>query len=297
VSRTLPAVALPLLLAVACSGSTGATGTPQPDADAHARIKQIRSFVTYYGAGRLGVLARYDLAIIQPSTLTPDEVRVLQARGTLVVAYLTIGEIDPGDPGLTNGTITPNWLLGTNRNWGSVFADARQVGWRKLVIRDAGDLLKQGYDGLFLDTVDTAEQFPATATGMVDLVQELHAAYPEALLVQNRGFTVIDRTASSVDAVMFEDLTTDYDFQSWTYTASPYMAENLSIARHLAAIHRRTGMPVLALDYVDPALRAQHARALHAVQVARSFGFIPSLSTIELTSIPDYGIALSNQAR
>jgi len=286
-----------LLLAAACSGSGAGTATSSTTgADAHARIKYIRSFVTYYGAGRLGALARYDLAIIQPSTLTPDEVRELRGRGTLVVAYLTIGEVDPGDPGLADGTIRPGWLLGTNRNWGSVFADARRAGWRRLVVRAADDLLQQGYDGLFLDTVDTAEQFPDTAPGMVDLIRELHAAYPQALLVQNRGFTVVDRTASSVDAVMFEDITTDYDFDHLRYIASPYLADNLRIARHLADIHDRTGMPVLALDYIDPGVPAQHARALHAVRVARSLGFIPSLATIDLASIPDYGIALTGSS-
>ncbi len=282
------------LAAVACTGGHAADRPAALTVDLHSRIKRIRSYVTYYGAGRIDQLRRDDLAIIQPSTLAPEEVQTLRRSGTLVVAYLTIGEVDPGDPGLADGTIKRSWLLGVSHNWGSQFADARQPGWRRYVIGDAGRLLAQGYDGLFLDTVDTAEQFPSTAPGMVELIRELHAAYPHALLVQNRGFTVIGRTSRYVDAVMFEALTTDFDFNRQRYVASPYLADDLRIARGLAALHRRTGMPILALDYADPAIQAQHARAVRAVRVARSFGFIPSLSVIELDRIPDYGIRLTS---
>jgi hypothetical protein len=273
------------LVCAACSsgGGGGGSGSHAAAADLHARIKRVTSFVTYYGAGHLAALGRYDLAIIQPSTLTPGEVHGLERRGTLVVCYLTIGEVDPGDPGLADGTIKPGWLLGTNHNWGSRFANANVPGWRRLVVHEAGDLLAQGYDGLFLDTVDTAEEFPKTAPGMVELIRELHAAYPRALLVQNRGFTVIGRTAPYVDAVMFEDLSTDYDFNRLRYIPSPYMADNRRIARQLAALHRRTGMPILALDYAGP---SQRAMALHAVAVARSYGFLSSVSTIDLNTLP-----------
>ena len=70
---------------------------------ARQRIKTISDYIVYYGTGRVDDLARYDLAIIQPETLTAEELTRLKAQGTLVVAYLSVGEAEPGRPWYTDG--------------------------------------------------------------------------------------------------------------------------------------------------------------------------------------------------
>ncbi|HEY7400027.1 MAG TPA: hypothetical protein VH989_03910, partial [Actinomycetota bacterium] len=97
--RRLAAIGLVLLVA-ACRGGGNDSGpvqvsTPSPRAGARDRIGSIENYVVYYGLGRLDDLARFDLAIIDRDTLTPGEVDVLRSRGTLVVAYLSVGEIQP----------------------------------------------------------------------------------------------------------------------------------------------------------------------------------------------------------
>jgi hypothetical protein len=136
---------------------------------------------------------------------------------------------------------------------------------------------------VFLDTVDTVDAFPETTAGMVQLIEGLRSAYPDALLVQNRGFTILDRVVNDIDAVMFEDLSTSYDFdkQEYIYADDSYTAEQL------AALHQETGLPILALDYAPP---DNPAMAYRAVQTAQQYGFIPAVSVINLDDIPDYGI-------
>jgi len=237
----------------------------------------------YYGAGRLDDLARFDLAIIDPSTLTPDEVRQLEGRGTLVVAYLSVGEIEPSDPWLADGTVPRSWILGRNKNWGSLFVDANQQGWRDLMVQQAGQLLDHGFQGVFLDTVDTAiDVAPETEPGMIQLIEGLRRAYPDALLVQNRGFDIAEQVAGSIDAVMFEDLSTTYDFRRAEYERIEPSGE----ADRMVALHDRTGLPILALDYADP---SDHATAQRAVRIARSYGFVPAVSVIQLDDIIDPG--------
>jgi hypothetical protein len=260
-------VAAVLVLSSCSSPSAIQPGrSPSAPPAARDRMSSVRSYVVYYGAGRLDDLARFDLAIIDPSTLTPTEVGELEARGTLVVGYLSVGEISPNDPWITDGTVPRSWIPGRNRNWGS------------------GKLLDYGFDGVFLDTVDTATDVePTSVPGMISLIEGLRTAYPDALLVQNRGFDIAEQVAGSIDAVMFEDLSTSYDFDNLTYLR----VDNSDEADRMVELRERTGLPILSLDYAPP---EDHATAARAVRIARGYGFVPAVSTIELDDIPDYGL-------
>ncbi len=247
------------------------------------KIKGIGSYIVYYGKGRLDDLAKFDLAIVQPDTLSTDELKQLHAKGTLVVSYLSIGEAEPGRQWYSDGRVNPKWLLGKNQNWGSYFVDASQKGWQELMVSLTGEFIQKGFDGVFLDTVDTVDQYPKTKQGMIDLIGGLRTAYPDALLVQNRGFSVIDEVAPKIDALMFEDLITSYDFanQEYIYADNSYTAEQMS------TLSKQTGLPILALDYAPP---DNPAMAYLSHEAAKKYGFIPAVSVINLDDIPDYGL-------
>lgn len=243
----------------------------------------IENYTVYYGTGRVEDLARYDLAIVQPDTLTTEELADLKSRGTLVIAYLSVGEAEPQREWYTDGRVDPAWELGTNENWGSRFIDASQVGWQDLMIELMGESIEKGYDGVFLDTLDTVDVFSETTEGMITLVRRLREAYPEAILVQNRGFTVLDETLESIDGLMFESLTTSYDFGNQQYIS----ADNGFLASELSTLSDETGLVILALDYAEP---ENSAKAANAIEAARSYGFVPAVSVIFLDDIPDYGL-------
>ncbi|MBI1281010.1 MAG: hypothetical protein GC179_22990 [Anaerolineaceae bacterium] len=247
------------------------------------QIKSIKSYIVYYGKGRLDDLAKFDLAIIQPDTLSKDELKQLHEKGTLVVSYLSVGEAEPGREWFTDGRVDQKWLLGKNENWGSYFVDASQKGWQDLMVSLTGEFIKKGFDGVFLDTVDTVDQFPQTKQGMIDLIDKLRTAYPDALLVQNRGFSVIEQVQPEIDALMFEDLITSYNFTNKEYI----YADNSYTAEQMAALSKRTGLPILALDYAP---LDNSAMAYKSIEAAKKYGFIPAVSVINLDDIPDYGL-------
>ncbi|HEX7597361.1 MAG TPA: sugar-binding protein, partial [Polyangia bacterium] len=182
-----------------------------------------------------------------------------------------------------DGRVDQAWILGKNENWGSFFVDAGQPGWQKLMVDLAGESIRQGFDGVFLDTVDTVDVYSKTKPGMIALIHQLRTAYPQALLVMNRGFSVVDQVKSDVDAVMFEDLSTTYNFESKQYG----YADDTATALAMATLSQNTGMPILALDYAPP---DNPAMAYRAVQISRKYGFIPAVSVINLDKIVDYGL-------
>jgi uncharacterized protein (TIGR01370 family) len=245
-------------------------------------LRQIESYVVYYGEGRAEDLARYDLAIIQPETLTESEITNLHEQGTLLVAYLSVGEVEPYRTWMEDGRMEQDWILGENTIWGSFYIDANQRGWQDLMIELMGESLEHGYDGVFLDTVDTVDAFPDTIPGMIALIEGLREAYPDALLVQNRGFTIVEDTAPFVDAVMFEDVSTTYDFDAERYER----VDNMEDAALMTDVKEQTGLPILALDYVA---EGDTETAQDVIAIAQEYGFIPSISTIALDDIPDYG--------
>lgn len=250
-------------------------GTAPAGAPIASRLSDIGSYAVYYGkaAGDVAKLSNYDLAIVQPSTLTAAQLKALHAEGTRVAAYLTIGELDPNSPQAAQ--VRPEWVLGENRNWGSKFIDASQPGWQALVAAQAAELMRQGYDGLFLDTLDTADLYPQAGPGLVKIVQNLRSQFPDALLVQNRGFGLLNQTAPSLDAVMYESFSSSYDFGTKAYAST---SGDPGFVQALAG----RGLVVLALDYAQP---AQTDVITRDYERARSFGFIPFVSTINLDEL------------
>ncbi len=246
------------------------------------RIRNLEDYVVYYGKGKLEALSTHDLAIVQPLKLSAADVAYLHERGTLVVAYLSLGEAEPSRPWYADGRVDPRWLLRKNQDWGSYLVDVRQAGWRKLMVELTGEFLDKGFDGVFMDTVDTVVSYPETTSSMVELIRTLRATYPDALLVQNRGFTVIDEVAEVIDALMFESLTGSYDFSDDSYV----YADNSFTAEQMVDLKERTGLVILALDYADTP-----AMAYRAVAAAKGYGFVPAVSTILLDEIPEYGLA------
>lgn len=240
-----------------------------------SRLLDIGSYGVYYGktAAEVQKLLNYDLAIVQPGTVNAAQLKMLHDNGTRVVAYMTIGELDRNSAAAP--TVDPSWILGENKNWGSKFIDASQPGWQKMVADEAAKLRKQGFDGFFLDTLDTADVYPKVAPGLVKIVKDLRAAYPDAVIVQNRGFALLNQTAPSIDAVMFENFSSMYSFDKKTYgsvNGDPSFVESLS----------KRGLKVLTMDY---ALPTQQELITRDYQRAKSFGFVPFVSTIGLDQI------------
>ena len=292
--QTLGVSALTVLL-VACGANatptpvptipppTAAEVTPLPSAtpliplSPSNRLGPIKNYTVYYGVGQAEALTKFDLAIVQPKTLTADEVRQLQAGGTKVVAYLSVGEAEGNRPWWPK--VDYDWILGRNPNWGSLYIDAGQVGWQDLLLNEAiPHILQVPFDGLFLDTLDTVDVFPKTLEGMVTLVQRMRAAYPQLILIQNRGFSVLDRTAPDIDALMFEAMSSNYDFSAGRYSRAE-REEEPNRVREAATKH---GLVVLSLDYAVP---DDLATIQWCYDRAHEYGFVPYVSTINLDRV------------
>lgn len=163
------------------------------------RFARAGNFAIYYGTGRGGDLAAFDVAVVEPAGQSPESVAAMQSSGTLVLAYLSVVEVPPWDPELK--LLKPGDLLQLNgrpyRNeaYGNYLADLRSARWNGLLLHRAGSLLERsGYDGLFLDTIGDVEslaldggQAGSLLLAAASLVGRMRAMFGGYVLVQNNG--------------------------------------------------------------------------------------------------------------
>jgi len=129
-----------------------------------------------------------------------------------------------------------------------------------------------GCDGVFLDTVDTAapnsftdelsanqSEFEWTAAGFTEFIRRLRNAYPQTLILQNRGLFFFNaafphyevNSRSLIDFVYFESYQLDSSVEQPLH---PYFsADNKHVFRHrlMAEAQRDDGFQVLSLGYAE----------------------------------------------
>ncbi|HEY4276717.1 MAG TPA: endo alpha-1,4 polygalactosaminidase, partial [Conexibacter sp.] len=148
----------------------------------------------------------------------------------------------------------------------------------QLMAEQAAALQAAGFDGLYLDNLDVAEDHPALRDGLVALVDGLRAAAPRLLLVGQNGLVVAERLP--LDAIAHEDVFWRWDEGREAYTRSPER-ETLELVRGLRQL-RDGGLPVFTLDYAEPGSDG----AREALEQSLAEGFRPAVSVLDLDRLP-----------
>lgn len=248
----------------------------------------MHSFAFAIGSGDLNGdvsrrLAPFDLVVVDGEEATAAQVRALRARGTVVLAYLSVGTIEPGRSWYR--AAKPYRLPDKFEEFGEYYAATSRTGYRRLIARRvAPSMLRKGFDGLFLDNTDMIEAHRAQSHGMRVLVRELgaltHGAKRHRLLFSQNGDGVIGPSLRYYDGWNREDVTSTYDFAGHRYRrVAP--ADTASAQRTLRRFRAR-GLLVTTSDYT---LRGDAAGAATAVRNACAAGALPFVSNIGLNRL------------
>ena len=85
------------------------------------------------------------------------------------------------------------------------------VGRKYCLTRLCFIFLERSLRGSFLDNLDIVDNYPFMKNCVIKLIRDIRRKYP-GIIVVNRGFTIVEDIAPYVDAVLFEDFGTYYDF-------------------------------------------------------------------------------------
>ena len=270
------------------------------DLPARERFAQAESFYCYYGSGKVAELSHYDIVIAHAPQMAASDIAELKRLGVVVIGYITVGEDDKLRTANGNGPGGyASWYLDEdgdsqpdqNGIWKSYYVNAGDPAWQADRIAEARRLQSEyGYDGIFLDTIDTASAFPQTKQGMVELIKALRAALPDAPIVLNQGFPLFAELAPMADGLMIESFTATYDFRTRQYvmhTPSSLDWTRGVAERVIGPVIKEHPLKVLVLDYAQP-------NDLESIQVAAdratTFGYLFAAAPIHLDAVYDTGI-------
>ena len=279
-TRLLVSAALAVAgLAVTACGSSAA---PR-----HPKLEDVRSFAFALGSGNLdgdvtSRFAPFDLVVVDGEEARSSQVRALRAQGKVVLAYLSVGTIEPGR----------FWYRRARRyrlrerfeEFDEYYAAASRRGYRRLIAaKVAPRILRKRFDGLFLDNTDMIADHPRETRGMRRLVKALaQRVHREGkLLFSQNGDDVIGPSLRYYDGWNREDVSFTYDFDDRRYErVAP--SETSAAQATMRRIARR-GLLVTTSDYTRAGDQAAEAEA---VRNSCAAGGLPFVTNIGITRMP-----------
>ncbi|WP_105189213.1 endo alpha-1,4 polygalactosaminidase [Pseudoalteromonas sp. T1lg48] len=230
-----------------------------------------QSIAFYYGdIDSTRELLSYERVVVSPEQLSAAQLQQLKSANTQVFAYLSLGEADE--------QLAPRFssaVLGYNEQWQASIMDASAKSWRQHLFTQAQQLRAAGFDGFFLDTLDSYQlvleqgQFNAQQQALISLIDELQVHGP---ILLNRGFELYPHLAQPPLAVVAESLFHSYDYQGKHYQKQS--AEDTQWLMAQLQQVQASNIEVIVIDY----LPAEDAQRIKAAQDIAVLGFTPYIS-------------------
>ena len=209
---------------------------------------------------------------------------------TLRLGYLSVGEADP-QKSYWEAVRDRPFLVEPNPNWpGNVRVDIRDRDWQRLLLdKEIPRLLARGFQGLMLDTLDTAPyletkdpaRFAGSREALRAWLKQLRGRHPEIVLLAN-GTEALADAAPFVDGYVIEGVFATYDFARRDYRPTTPSERSWKLAQieHAQAVARR---PVFSVEYASV---GDVALAQWASGESAEHGFRPYVTVKDLNSPP-----------
>jgi len=230
------------------------------------------------------LIKRFDLAVLESEY---EKDLHLINESTLAIGYLSLGEVNENRWYFSKNK---SFVTHNNPNWPeSYMVDVRDENWQRLVIHKlVPEILKKGFEGLALDTVDNAAylesldpKYKGMREAMIDLIREIKKAYPQIYILTINGLSLFPDVGKEIDGIIAESVSTSYDFEKKTYFKVP-RSQHLEICNRLQSKKKTYNLLILSLDY---ALPAQKKLIRYAREEAQKYGFLSFISTITLGDV------------
>ncbi|HYX08728.1 MAG TPA: endo alpha-1,4 polygalactosaminidase [Bacteroidales bacterium] len=234
------------------------------------------SFYVDYGKVNSSDLIGEDMVIVEPDNYTRSDVLSLRQNNIKVIAYISLGEVNPSR--WYYSLLEKRGFIGINENWNSPYIDLEDSISRSIIVNTViPDIMKKGFDGLFLDTIDDVASYTNRSylqPYMIELIRNIHDKNKGKYIIQNAGFFLVDKTKNFIDAMLVEDVATSYDFTTNTYhlaTEKKYQEDVDMIRYYQKQIHK----PFFIVDYANTeSLRQAVKKRLDTLGISYFIGTI-----------------------
>lgn len=249
------------------------------------KLSDVNSWCCYYGDDRAIFNSSYDLYVLESAAI--GELSTHDKGGALCLAYLSVGELDV-NRAESKEVLNSDFIVESNSVWnGAKVVDVRSKEWQEFIFKCAKHRLLLGYDGLFLDTVDSVEMllkkdpkhYDGVVESLVQLIKGIRKNNPNCIIMVNGGAEFSKELSPYIDAWCIESVENTYDFTNKIY--KKHAPDDLHWVDMRIRKLKATNRPIFALDYSgDKRMKEFILSSL------RNRGLIPSVSTIDLMTLP-----------
>ena len=183
------------------------------------------TFIVYYSdlnEENIDAVAGYDIAVIEPKATNNTLNEYLQSQDTKVFGYLSVMEIEHFDEFKLERLEKEDYLIHNGTpvvpgNAKNFMGDIRSENYQNMLLDLIEDrYVNEGYDGVFLDTIDYTQYYDDDAfekdlqDAYIEFLVKANERYPNLQFFQNRGFKSYLLGASEyVDYLLYEDFRAD----------------------------------------------------------------------------------------
>ncbi len=206
-----------------------------------------------------------------------------------MVAYVSLGEIEPWRESKTK--YKKSWIISKNRTWNSLVADLSKEEYQNFLFERIALLYKKGYKNFFLDTMDsyhvTAKDknlFNRQQDGIIEFIHKFRKKYPKSKIILNRGFELLDRIHSDIDAIVAESLISRYNHNKKEYIKVPKKDREWLLGEFKKA--KEYNLDVISIDYSSGSTKERQKIA----KKIRALGVIPYVTDGLLQDQGEYDI-------
>ena len=248
-----------------------------------------KSAIVYYGEDiSYPLVGIHDYIIVQPENIN-TYTHGFSLYKNNIYAYVSIGEIDRDIKAYK--FVKKSWIRAYNKAWKSDVLDIRNKEYREFIFsHQIEPEIKRGFQNFFFDTLDSyyfyakkPQEIEQAREALSEFIKEFHRRYPDAKLVINRGFDIIDLVHDSVTAVLFESYYEGLDHKLGYKTVSQEDREWLNM--QLKKV-RHYNIDIIAVDYANTPQKAKKT-----VEKLKQKGFIPYVADRDLQT---YGLSSKN---
>lgn len=255
-----------------CLSFTGATLAQTNKHDFNSvSFNTPESVIFYYNKLRsIDQVINFDRIVVEPSLISQRQLQNIQKSDSLVFAYLSIGELSLID--------VPHELskavLVENETWQSKVMDLSSPIWQAYLYEQARILMERGFDGVFLDTLDSYQLIPDTlsesaaqSSALVEIIDHIQALSPDQKLILNRGFESVKALKKKPYAVLVESMHHAYSPTTKSYTT--VSESDTQWLRNKLDDIAQQGIEIMVIDYLPASDRdKQIAAAKYLVKQA-----------------------------
>jgi cysteinyl-tRNA synthetase, unknown class len=256
-----------------------------PAADASQSMVRGAQSWSYQLTGNLGnIIGSNADVVVVDADAGGNAARFKQKPGggrRAAIAYLSVGEAEKwrGYWKSCCNSSQPSWLTSNTQGWaGNYVVKFWEPGWKAIVAQRVREIFAKGYDGLYLDRIDTWERTGNKAQ-MIAFIREIAAQArglkgDAAIMVQN-GEELLDNSSyvSVIDAIAKEDL-----FHGVKHDGGRNPASMVSGSLKLLNRAKSQGKKIFVVEYLSGGSAASVAAEI------RKQGFVPNFAGRNLSN-------------